>query len=140
MRNDAAMNALLLEEVLHKIFHAFSIVYADFDGEEYQAYRERGIKGFVRFDERKIFFDYCLNRSRRWPFGQSHPRHLPPDEEDRTWAHEILSVYYYWLKGIIRHDDEVEMEARRLCENKGCLAILRRYQSAAREMAMPVPG
>jgi hypothetical protein len=124
MRNDAAMNALLLEEVLHKIFHAFSIVYADFDEEEYQAYRERGIGGVVRFDERRIFFD----------------RNLPPDEEDRTWAHEILSVYYYWLKGIIRHDDEVEREARRLCENKGCLAILRRYQSAAREMAMPVPG
>src|SRR4030042_5125640 len=99
MRNDAAMNALLLEEVLHKIFHAFSIVYADFDGDEYQAYRERGIGGFVRFDERRIFFD----------------RNLPPDEEDRTWAHEILSVYYYWLKGIIRHDDEVEREARRLC-------------------------
>jgi hypothetical protein len=119
MRNDAAMNALLLEEVLHKIFHAFSIVYADFDGEEYQAYRERGIGGFVRFDERRIFFD----------------RNLPPDEEDRTWAHEVLSVYYYWLKGIIRHDDEVEREARRLCENKGCLAILRRYQEKARGTA-----
>jgi hypothetical protein len=119
MRNDAAMNALLLEEVLHKIFHAFSIVYADFDGEEYQAYRERGIGGVVRFDERRIFFD----------------RNLPPDEEDRTWAHEILSVYYYWLKGIIRHDDEVERETRRLCENKGCLAILRRYQEKARGTA-----
>lgn len=116
MQNPAAMDALLLDEVLQKIFHAFSIVYADFDREEYQAYRERGIGGFVRFDEGRIFFD-C---------------HLPPDEEDRTWAHEILSVYYYWLKGIIRHDDEVEREARRLCENKGCLVILRRYQEKAR--------
>ena len=119
MQNHACMDALLLDEVLQKIFSAFSIVYADFDGEEYQAYRERGIGGFVRFDERRIFFD----------------RNLPPDEEDRTWAHEILSVYYYWLKGIIRHDDEVEMEARRLCENKGCLAILRRYQEKARGTA-----
>lgn len=117
MRNHAAMDALLLDDVLRKIFDAFSIVYADFEGEEYRPYRERGIKGFVRFDERKIFFDYCL----------------PPDEEDRTWAHEVLSVYYYWLIGIIRHDDEVEMEARRLCEDEGCLAILRRYQRAARE-------
>lgn len=116
MQNPAAMDALLLDEVLQKIFHAFSIVYADFDREEYQAYRERGIGGFVRFDEGRIFFD-C---------------NLPPDEEDRTWAHEILSIYYYWLKGIIRHDDEVEMEARRLCENEGCLAILRRYQGMTR--------
>ena len=123
MQNHACMDALLLDEVLQKIFSAFSIVYADFDREEYQAYRERGIKGFVRFDERKIFFDYWL---------KSHLRHLTPDEEDRTWAHEILSVYYYWLKGIIRHDDEVEREARRLCEDAGCLAILRRYQGVAR--------
>jgi hypothetical protein len=116
MQNQTAMDAVLLDEVLQKIFHAFSIVYADFNGGKYQAYRERRIGGFVRFDEGRIFFD----------------RNLPPDEEDRTWAHEILSVYYYWLKGIIRHDDEVEMEARCLCENKGCLAILRRYQEKAR--------
>ncbi len=116
MQNHACMDALLLDEVLQKIFSAFSIVYADFDGEEYQAYRERGIGGFVRFDEGRIFFD-C---------------HLPPREEDRTWAHEVLSVYYYWLIGIIRHDDEVEREARDLCEDAGCLAILRRYQGVAR--------
>jgi hypothetical protein len=116
MQNQAAMDALLLDEVLQKIFHAYSIVYADFSGEEYQAYRERGIGGFVRFDEGRIFFD-C---------------NLPPDEEDRTWAHEVLSVYYYWLKGIIRHDDEVEREARHLCKDEGCLAILRRYQGMAR--------
>jgi uncharacterized protein YaeQ len=116
MRNHAAMNALLLEEVLRKIFHAFSIVYADFHAEEYQAYRDRRIGGFVRFDEERIFFD-C---------------NLPSDEEDRTWAHEILSIYYYWLMGIIRHDDEVEREARHLCKDEKCLAILRRYQEKAR--------
>ena len=116
MHNTAVMDALLLDEVLQKIFHAFSIVYADFESEEYQAYRERGIGGFVRFDEARIFFD----------------RNLPPDEEDRTWAHEVLSVYYYWLRGIIRHDDEVERDARQLCEDADCLAILRRYQGMAR--------
>jgi hypothetical protein len=116
MQNPAAMDALLLDEVLRKIFHAFSIVYADFRAEEYQAYRDRGIGGFVRFEEGRIFFD-C---------------NLPADEEDMTWAHEVLSVYYYWLRGIIRHDDEVEREARCLCEDEGCLAILRRYQGEAK--------
>jgi len=119
MRNLGTMDALLLDDVLRKIFNAFSIVYADFNREEYQPYRKRGIGGFVRFDEGRIFFD-C---------------NLPAAEEDRTWAHEVLSVYYYWLRGIIRHDDEVEIEARRLCEDKGCLAILRRYQKAARGSA-----
>jgi hypothetical protein len=130
MYNTAAMDALLLDEVLQKIFHAFSIVYADFNRKEYQAYRERGIAGFVRFDEGRIFFD-C---------------NLPPDEEDRTWAHEVLSIYYYWLMGFIRHDDEVEREARCLCKDGGCLAILRRYQGmskrsrpASNELIQAVP-
>ncbi len=106
------MDAPFLDNVLRKIVNAFSIVYVDFDSEEYRPYKERGIGGFVRFDEKKIFFD----------------RNLPPEEEDRTWAHEVLSIYYYWLVGIIRHDDEVEMEARLLCEDEGCLALLRHYR------------
>lgn len=110
------MDAQLLDAVLQKILDAFSICYADFNAEEYQPYRARGIGGFVRFDEGKIFFD----------------RHLPPEEEDRTWAHEVLSIYYYWFVGIIRHDDEVEMEARFLCEDETCLAVLRRYQRLVR--------
>jgi hypothetical protein len=111
------MNVLLLDDVLQKIFSTFSIVYADFSSEEYRPYRERGIGGFVRFDERKIFFD----------------RFLPAEEENRTWAHEVLSVYYYWLLGVIRHDDEIEVEARRLCDDEGCLAILRHYQGLSRD-------
>jgi len=35
--------------------------------------------------------------------------------------------------GIIRHDDEVEREAKTLCEDQGCLAVLRRYQRLARQ-------
>jgi hypothetical protein len=118
------MDALFLDSVLRKIIDAFSIVYADFNAEEYQPYRERGIGGFVRFDEGRIFFD----------------RLLPPEEEDRTWAHEVLSIYYYWLEGVIRHDDEVEHEARCLCEDERCLAILRRYQSITREGKAPTHG
>jgi hypothetical protein len=110
------MDAYLLDTVLQKILRAFSICSVDFDAEEYRPYRERGIGGFVRFDEGKIFIDH----------------HLPPEEKDRTWAHEILSIYYYWLVGIIKHDDEVEMEARSLCEGETCLAVLRRYQRLAR--------
>ena len=110
------MDAGLLDNVLQKIFDAFFIVYADFSDEEYRPYRKRGIGGFVRFDEGKIFFD----------------RFLPPREEVITWAHEVLSIYYYWLEGIIRHDDEVEQEARALCADEGCLAVLKRYQGLAR--------
>jgi hypothetical protein len=110
------MDADLLNNVLQKIFDAFDVVYADFSAEEYQPYWERGIGGFVRFDERKIFFD----------------RFLSPGEEAITWAHEVLSIYYYWFEGIIRHDDEVEHEARTLCADAGCLAVLRRYQGLVR--------
>jgi len=121
LMHNHVMDARFLDAVLHKILDAFSICYVDFDAEEYQPYRERGIGGFVRFDEGKIFFD-C---------------HLPPEEEDRTWAHEVLSIYYYWLVGIIRHDDEVEMEARFLCEDETCLAVLRRYQRLAKDGSIP---
>ena len=115
------MDAYFLDVVVHKILDAFSIWYVDFDAEEYRPYRERGIGGIVRFDEGKIFFD-CR---------------LPPKEEDRTWAHEVLSIYYYWLVGIIRHDDEVEMEARSLCEDATCRAVLHHYQRLAKEGSVP---
>ena len=117
MQNPSTMDAQRLDDVLRKILDTFSVVYVDFTAEEYRPYRERGIGGFVRFDEGKVFFD-CR---------------LPPEEEDRTWAHEVLSVYYYRLMGIIRHDDEVEVEARSLCEDKECLAVLRRYQRLAKD-------
>jgi hypothetical protein len=115
------MQRSFLDDVLRKILDAFSICYVDFTAEEYRPYRERGIGGFVRFDKETIFFD-CR---------------LPPAEEDRTWAHEVLSVYYYWLKGVIRHDEEVEGEARFLCEDEECLAVLRRYR---RSVAATRPG
>lgn len=117
MQNHTTIDAFFLDRVLRKIIDVFSIVYADFNDDEYRPYREKGIGAFVRFDERKIFFDI----------------HLPSHEEDTTWAHEILSVYYYWLKGLIAHDDEVEMEARVLCQDKRCVAVLRRYRQVAKE-------
>jgi hypothetical protein len=63
------MDALFLDSVLQKVFGAFSIVYVDFNAEEYQPYQERRIGGFVRFDERKIIFDRWLKSHLRGPRG-----------------------------------------------------------------------
>lgn len=115
------MDVSLLKSVLQEIVTSFSIVYVDFNSEEYRPYKDRGIGGVVRFDEGRILFD----------------TDLPPEEEYRTWAHEVLSIYYYWLLGIIRHDDEVEMEARLLCEDKECLSVLRQYKRLAKQRVIP---
>ena len=115
-RHGYTMNAPMLDIVIRKILNVFCIVYVDFNREEYRPYRERRIGGFVRFDECKIFFD-C---------------NLSPEEDERTWAHELLSVYYYWLVGIIRHDDEVEREARALCHDEGCRTVLWYYRTQVR--------
>ena len=41
---------------------------------------------------------------------------LSEAERDRTWVHEILSVYHY-LKGILRHDEEIEKETQNICRD-----------------------
>ncbi len=104
------MDPRQLKKILKEITATFSIYYADFA-------TERGIGGFVRFDEKKIFFDV----------------NLVTKEEEKTWAHEILSIYYYWIKGIIKHDDEIEKESISICADKRCLAVLRQYQSSAKK-------
>lgn len=111
-----AIDARRLEEVIKEVMEAFSISYVDFGDEVYRPYRERRVVGLVRFDERRILFDSRLSGV----------------EDTRTWAHELLSIYYYWLLGVIRHDDEVEAEARGMCADEGCLEILRRYQEMIR--------
>lgn len=81
-----------------RILEAFEVRYVDFQTEPFLPYRHRGIGAVTRFDERVIYID----------------RSLPQQEELLSWLHELLSIYYYLEEGYIRHDDEVEAEARAL--------------------------
>jgi hypothetical protein len=105
------VNAEEVDALLTAIVQSFSIEYADFSGEAFAPYRARSIGGFVRFDERRIYFD----------------RGLTSPEEERTWAHEALSIYYYEIQGVIGHDDEIEEEARALCDDDDVRSVLRRF-------------
>ncbi len=104
------------KELLDYILNNFTIRYDDFEKEEYKPYRERRIVGFVRFDQKEVFFDKGIS-------GKT---------EELTWAHEALSIYYYYILKIIKHDDEVENEARALCNNTPYSEILRGYINTAR--------
>lgn len=114
------MNAGQLDDMVRSISESFAIELVDFGAEPFEPYRRRKIGGFVRFDERKVFFDICL----------------PSSEEDVTWAHEFLSIYYYSMCEIIRHDEEIEHEARCLCQDQCCLEVLQRYRIHAKELAL----
>ena len=118
------MNADQLDEVLRIISESFVMAFVDFGAAPFEPYRRRKIGGFVRFDERTVFFDVCV----------------PSSEEDVTWAHEILSIYYYTMREIIRHDDEIEREARQLCEDECCREVLRRYRDCAKKLSSTSPG
>jgi len=105
------MTACEWKQLLDRILETFTIRYDDFAAEAYRPYRERRIVGFVRFDRREIIFD----------------RDIGGSTEEVTWAHEALSIHYYHFLGIIRHDDEVEREARALCKDAILAGILRTY-------------
>jgi len=113
-----------LDDIVRIISTSFMIRFVDFGAAPFEAYRRRKIGGFVRFDERTVFFDVCL----------------PSWEEDVTWAHEVLSIYYYDMCEIIRHDDEIEREARKLCEDECCRAVLERYRNGAKELSLSSLG
>ena len=98
-------------DLLDYILKNFKILYDDFRKEAYEPYRKRSVVGFIRFDRKEIFFDQEI-------YGKT---------EERTWAHEALSIYYYDILKIIRHDDEIEKEAKALCENDLMTGILRKY-------------
>ena len=108
----------LAEEILG----SFRIEYVDFTRDEFLPYRRRGIGAVTRFDEREIYID--LN--------------LPPSQELATWAHELLSIYYYLQEGYIRHDDEVETEALRMARDPAYYKVLqeliRRFKKATASM------
>ena len=99
--------------LLDLISKDFSICYADFSKDEFRSYRERKVVGFIRFEDKKIFFDNKIEGK----------------VEKITWAHEALSIYYYHVLKIIRHDDEIEEEARALCKDKRYTGILNTYIS-----------
>ena len=110
------MTAFEWKELLDRIVENFAIRYDDFGAEAYRPYRRRRIVGFVRFERREILFD----------------RDIKGSTEEVTWAHEALSIHYYHFLGVIRHDDEVEREARALCEDAVLVEILREYIRRAR--------
>jgi hypothetical protein len=105
------MTAIEWKDLLNFILKNFIIRYEDFGKEGYHPYRERHIMGFIRFDQREIFFD----------------KEISGKTEELTWAHEALSIYYYHILKIIRHDDEIEKEARELCKDTIFCDILREY-------------
>jgi len=116
------MNAGQLDGIVRIISESFAIEFVDFGTPPFEPYRRRKIGGFVRFDEHTIFFDVGL----------------PTSEEDVTWAHEVLSIYYYTMCDTIQHDEEIEREARRLCEDNCCREVLQRYRNHVRGLSLGV--
>ena len=99
------------KNLLDFVLKNFKIRYDDFGKKAYQPYRKRRIVGFVRYDQREVYFD----------------QEISGETEVLTWAHEALSIYYYLILKIIRHDDEIENEARALSKNSVFTEILREY-------------
>ena len=108
------MEASQFDQILDEVLSWFQITYVDFDQAQFQCYKGRKIGGFVRIDTGEIMID----------------ENLSEEERDRTWVHEILSVYYY-LKGILRHDEEIEKETRDICRDHQKYLVLKRYQRTA---------
>ncbi len=105
------MEASEFNRILNQILSSFKIRYVDFDKPQFRSYKDRKIGGVVRIDTGEIMIDKNLSEA----------------EEDRTWVHEILSIHYYF-KGILRHDEEIEKETRKICRDHQKYLILKRYQ------------
>jgi hypothetical protein len=99
-----------LETILNQITSTFKIIYLDFNYSEFIPYWKRKIGGVVRFDERTIYIHSGLS----------------PREEELTWLHEALSIYYY-QRGILPHDEEVEEETRKIYQQPGVRSLLVKY-------------
>jgi len=102
------MDLRKIASVFDHVMSNYRVVYADFNREEFAPYRERKIGGFVRLDEKTIYIHSELSR----------------EERELTLLHEVLSIYYYEEK-ILRHDEEIEDETRKLY--KKALPLLQRY-------------
>ena len=111
-------------DLLDYVLKNFKIRYDDFGKEAYLPYRKRRIVGFVRYDRKEILFD----------------RGICGETERVTWAHEALSIYYYSLLKIIRHDDEIEKEAGALCKDRVFTEILCGYIRKAKGVKADTEG
>ncbi|MFQ5835298.1 MAG: hypothetical protein ACE5HR_05180 [bacterium] len=99
------------DRILSQILSSFKIRYVDFGKLQFRPYKDRRIGGVVRIDTGEIMID----------------KNLSGAEEDRTWVHEILSIHYYF-RGILKHDEEIEKETRKICRDHQKCLILKRYQ------------
>ena len=105
------MEASEFDRILNQILSSSEVRYIDFDNLEFRPYRDRKIGGLVRIDTGEIMIDKKLSEV----------------EADKTWVHEILSIHYYF-KGILRHDEEIEKESRKICRDHQKCLILKKYQ------------
>jgi hypothetical protein len=110
------MNVLEWKKLLDFILKNFTIRYEDFREALYGPYEKRRIVGFVRFDQKEVFFD----------------KRISGKVEELTWAHEVLSIHYYHILKVIKHDEEIENEAIMLCNNPVHSEILRAYINKTR--------
>ena len=112
-----------LRSILDEVIFAFKIVYVDFASPEFVPYWKRKIGAVVRFDQKTIYIHCRLSRK----------------EEELSWVHEALSIYYY-QRDILRHDGEIEEETKRIYrEPEARSLIAERIDSYKRESRCPTP-
>jgi len=99
-----------VRKLLKNLTGSFKVVYKNFNCQEFSPYLERKIKAVTRIDERTVYIHKGLTEK----------------EEKLTWLHEALSVFYY-QNNIFCHDEEIEKEARRICEDSQACFILENY-------------
>jgi len=104
------MDLKKLNLILENTISEFKIAYVNFNRPEFAPYQKRKIGAVVRFDEKIIYIH----------------SELPRREEELTWLHEALSIYYY-NEGMLRHDEEIEKEARRIYKQPGVGPLLTKH-------------
>jgi len=99
-----------ISAILKFVTSKFKVVYLDFSRSEFVPYIRRKIGGVTRLDESTIYIHSKLSQR----------------EKELTLLHEVLSIYYY-TSGILRHDEEVEEETKKIYERKGLHLLLQKY-------------
>lgn len=99
-----------LDTVLNNIVSTFEIVYCEFTSAQFIPYWSRKIGAVTRLDEKTIYIHH----------------HLSQKEEQLTFLHEALSIYYY-QNNILRHDEEIEKETKRIYNHPGTSSLIAKY-------------